>query len=107
VGVLDHGRASEITANLLHAVSESQSAFVVLDLTGVSAVDVETAEHLLKIRRAVDLLGAKCLISGLSAPVARAFTSLDVDLSDLVCFGSLHVALRCALLQMDDLPRRT
>jgi rsbT co-antagonist protein RsbR len=105
VGVLDRGRAAEITHNLLHAVSEAQSSFVVLDLTGVTSVDVETADHLLKISRAVSLLGTRCLTCGLSAASARAFTSLDVDLRDLTSFGNLHSALRHALLQMNDLPR--
>jgi PAS domain S-box-containing protein len=107
VGALDQGRASEITHSLLHSVSDTQSAFVVIDLTGVTAVDTETAEHLLKISRAVGLLGARCLICGLSAPAARAFISLDINLRDLASFGNLHSALRHALLQMNDLPRGT
>lgn len=109
VGALDQGRASEITHNLLRSASDTQSAFVVLDLTGVTAADTETADHLLRISRAVRLLGTRCLISGLSPTVVRAFTSLDVDLRDLMSFGNLHSALRHALSQlnvpMNDLPK--
>lgn len=105
IGALDRDRAAEITSNLLEAVVASRSAFVILDLTGVGEVEVETAEHLLRIHGAVRLLGARCLLSGLSASVARSFTNLGTDLRDLVSFGALHAALQHALLQMGELPR--
>jgi anti-anti-sigma regulatory factor len=104
IGALDPGRAAEITEDLLRAVAESSSAFVVLDLTGVTTTDAETADHLLRISRAVRLLGARCLLSGLSGAVAKSFTTLDIDLGQLVSFGTLQAALHHALVQMGELP---
>jgi rsbT co-antagonist protein RsbR len=106
VGAIDRDRVAEIMSDLLGAVSASRSAFVILDLTGVKDVDAATADHLLKIHGAVGLLGARCLLSGLSPLVARAFTSLDVDLGALVSFGTLEAALRQALRDMGASPGR-
>lgn len=104
IGALDRDRAAEITHNLLHAVVESRSAFAILDLTGVEDVDVETADHLIRIHGSVRMLGAQCLLSGLSAGVARCFTNLGADLRNVVSFGALHTALQHALSRMGELP---
>jgi len=94
VGALDRDRVAEMTERLLEEVVRTGSGFVVLDLTGVEDVDAGTADHLMKIHRAVGLLGARCLLSGLSASVARAFTSIGIELGELVSFGELRGALQ-------------
>lgn len=104
IGSLDRDRAAEITHNLLHAVVASRSAYAILDLTGVADVDAETADHLIRIHGSVRMLGAQCLLSGLSAGVARSFANLNADLHNVVSFGALHTALQHALLRMGELP---
>lgn len=104
IGDLDPRRVTEIMHDLLHAVVESRSSFVVLDLTGVQAVDGETADHLLRITHSVRLLGAGCLLSGISPSFARSIIALDLDLRDLVSFSTLHAALHHALMRMGELP---
>jgi anti-anti-sigma regulatory factor len=94
IGALDRARVADMTERLLEEVVRSSSDLVVLDLTGVEDVDAETADHLLKIHRAVGLLGARCLLSGLSPAVARAFTSIGLDLGGLVSFSDLRSALQ-------------
>jgi PAS domain S-box-containing protein len=104
IGELDPRRVEEIMHDLLHAVVDSRSAFVVLDLTGVNAVDGETADYLLRISRSVRLLGAGCLLSGISASFAQSILAQDLDLRDIVSFSTLHAALHHALMHMGELP---
>jgi PAS domain S-box-containing protein len=104
IGDLDPRRVDEIMHDLLHAVVDSRSAFVVLDLTGVQAVDGETAHHLIRINHTVRLLGTECLLSGISPSVAQSILAQDVDLRDLVSFSTLHAALAHALMRMGELP---
>jgi rsbT co-antagonist protein RsbR len=104
IGDLDPRRVTDIMHDLLHAVVDSRSAFVVLDLTGVQAVDGETADHLLRINHSVRLLGAGCLLSGISPSFARSILAQDLDLTDLVSFSTLHAALHHALMHMGELP---
>jgi rsbT co-antagonist protein RsbR len=103
VGGLDARRASGMMDELLGAVVDTQSTFVILDLTGVKAVDIETAEHLLRIHRAAGLLGTQCLLSGLSPDVARTLTELEIDLRDLSSFSKLQAALEYALRRSGEL----
>ncbi|MRG95036.1 STAS domain-containing protein [Polyangium spumosum] len=101
VGGLDARRASEMMGGLLESVVATQSAFVILDLTGVDDVDAETADHLVKMSRAAGMLGTSCLLSGLSPRVANALVALDVALGEIVSFGKLQAALQYALRHID------
>ncbi|UQA62918.1 STAS domain-containing protein [Polyangium aurulentum] len=103
VGSVDAARATEMMDALLQAVVDTQSEFVILDLTGVKGVDAETADHLLKMHRAANLLGTRCLLSGLSPDISRMLITLDIDLRDLVSFGKLQAALQHALGLMGEL----
>jgi rsbT co-antagonist protein RsbR len=105
VGGLDAARAAEMMDALLGAVVDTQSEFVILDLTGVKGVDAETAEHLLRIHKAAGLLGTRCLVSGLSPSIARMLITLDIDLRDIESFGKLGAALQHALGHMGELGR--
>lgn len=104
IGDLDPRRVSEIMHDLLHAVADTRSAFVVLDLTGVKAVDGETADHLLRISHSVRLLGSSCLLSGISPSFAQSILAQDLDLRELISFSTLHAALHHALMHMGELP---
>lgn len=102
VGALDSARVADMLDGLLRAVTESRSSFVIVDLTGVKRVDVQTADHLHRLTGAVALLGARCLVSGLTPSVAQRVNALGADLRDLVSFSTLEVALRHAIGRMGE-----
>jgi anti-anti-sigma factor len=104
VGEIDHGRAVEMMDRLLHAVVETRCEFIILDVTGLKSVDSLTTGHLLKMSRAARLLGAHCLVSGISPAIARSLVELGSDSGSLVSFRTLEAALRHALLRLDELP---
>jgi len=97
VGLVDEARAAQMMETLLSAVVTEAAARVILDLTGVASVDRTTADGLWAMVRAARLLGARCMISGVSPDVARTFIALDVNLGGFSMFRDLHSALREAL----------
>jgi PAS domain S-box-containing protein len=97
IGGLDAARAPLITDQLLAEIARTNARFAVLDLTGVHGVDPETAGHLVTIARAAGLLGSACLLSGISAAVARTLVEIDATLEGLRVFGELEDALRHAI----------
>jgi len=72
---------------------QTQAEFAILDLTGVHGVDVATAHSLARILKAVTLLGARGIVSGVSPSVAEALTSLEVDTRWLETCHTLRAAL--------------
>ena len=93
VGPIDDERADELTARTLEAVSTRKARYVLLDLTGVSDFSLEVANHLLRTVGAVQLLGARCLLSGVSPKIAQTLIGVGTRLSEVPAFATVQVAL--------------
>jgi rsbT co-antagonist protein RsbR len=66
---------------------------VVMDITGVGAVDSKVANHLIQTVAAARLMGSTVIITGLSAEVAQALVALGVDLGKITTTGDLQSGL--------------
>ena len=90
IGVIDSHRARQLTEQLLEGIRTHRAKAVVIDLTGVPAVDSAVANHLLQTVRAAKLLGAHAVITGISTENAQTLTRIGVDLSGLVTTSDLQ-----------------
>jgi rsbT co-antagonist protein RsbR len=97
VGTLDSARTQLVMEKLLDALVTTGSDHAVIDITGVSTVDTEVAQHLLKTVSAARLLGAQCTISGIRPQVAQTIVSLGIEFGDIATKASLADALALAL----------
>ncbi|XXX78494.1 STAS domain-containing protein [Sorangium sp. So ce134] len=97
VGAVDPGRAAAVLERLLEGVSAEQARVVILDITGVSNVDTQVADALVQTARAVRLLGAQMVLTGIRPEVAQVLVALGVDLRGIVTLGSLQSGIAFAL----------
>lgn len=97
VGVVDSARAAAVLETLLAGVVAHQASTVVLDVTGVSVVDSQVADALIRTARAVRLLGADVVLTGLQPHVAQTVVTLGIDVSELVTLRSLKDGIAYAL----------
>ncbi len=97
VGNVDSTRAQQIMETLLEGVAEHRAEVSILDITGVRVVDTQVANALLQAARAVKLLGAKVVLTGISPEIAQTLVSLGTDLSELVMRSSLQRGIAYAL----------
>ncbi|HWQ11508.1 MAG TPA: STAS domain-containing protein [Roseiflexaceae bacterium] len=97
VGEIDEGRAQVLIQRLLAGVSEEQARIVILDITGVPFVDAALAGLLLQAAAAVELLGARCLLVGISPEVAQALVMSGADLSRLRTYADLRAGVEYAM----------
>lgn len=93
LGVLDARRVTDMMDAILGEVVRRRCRHVILDVTGISSIDGDTADHVLKLVGAVELLGARGVVAGIQPRVAQAIVSIGVDLSRIVTLGSLRDAL--------------
>lgn len=100
VGQVSGARATTLMQALLHDIVQRSAHFAILDLTGVDTLDAETADHLLRIVRAAELLGARAIVSGIRPKVAQTIVELGVDLSGLTTVADLEEGLKTALRSM-------
>jgi PAS domain S-box-containing protein len=101
IGVLDSSRAQLVTETLLNAIAETESEFVILDISGVPAIDTEVAQHILRTTEAARLMGATPLISGVRPATAQTIVHMGLNLGSSLTSNSLKTALRTALQQME------
>ncbi len=97
IGVMDGRRAADMTQRLLADVARTQANFVIIDLTGVEIMDNRTANVLIKLARKVELLGARCVLTGIRPDVSETLVELDVDFTHLTTRRNLKHGLREAL----------
>ena len=81
IGRIDEERQAVISETLLAQVANEGAMYVILDVTGVSDADVAMVNALISTARAVGLLGAQTIITGVTSSVARAMVELDVQVS--------------------------
>ena len=102
IGVVDSQRAAAMMDRLLTHVVANKSRVVILDVTGVEVVDSAIADHLVRMVKAVELLGARCIVTGLRPAVAQTLVSIGVDLGSMTTLRSLRHALRKTLVEDRD-----
>ena len=93
IGMLDTQRARQLTEQLLGAIQANRARVVVLDITGVAAMDATVANHLVQTVEAARLMGASAIITGLSSKIAQTLVDLGVDLGQMRTVGDLQGGL--------------
>ncbi len=99
IGTLDSQRTQVMMENLLQKIVETGCTISILDITGVPTVDTQVANHLLKTVTAARLLGAECIISGISPAIAQTIVHLGIDLSAIRTKATLQDAMIFAMKQ--------
>lgn len=97
IGALDEARIQQVIGALLDGVAEYRARVVIVDITGVLAVDTAVASALLQAARGVRLLGAKPVLTGIRAEVAQTLVALGLDLASVVTRATLQEGLAYAL----------
>jgi rsbT co-antagonist protein RsbR len=107
IGALDTARARQLTEQLLKGIRDNRAKVVVIDITGVPSIDMTVANHMVQAVRASGLMGARVIITGLSADIAQTLVGLGVDLSMMQSVGDLQGGIEEAERQLSYAVTRT
>jgi rsbT co-antagonist protein RsbR len=97
VGEIDAERAAVLLERVLAGITEERARIVILDITGVPFVDADVAGWLLKTAAAAELLGARCVLTGISPEVAQALVTSGAELGRLVTCADMRAGVEYAL----------
>jgi rsbT co-antagonist protein RsbR len=100
IGTIDEQRAEQMLEALLAGVSTQRAETVIIDITGVRAVDTQVAAVFVRAAKAVRLLGAEVILTGIKPQIAETLVRMGVDLSGMRTLGSLQVGIAHALKKM-------
>ncbi len=96
IGVIDTHRARQLTEQLLRAIRAKRAKVVVIDITGVPAVDSKIAGHLVQTVDASKLMGATAVVTGISPEIAQTLVTLGVDIAKMNTVGDLQEGIETA-----------
>ncbi len=94
IGTLDSSRTVFVMEKLLSRIESDRAHVVVMDITGVIAIDSQVSHHLIQMMRAITLMGALAILTGIRPEIARALTSLNINLGDVVTRATLSDGLK-------------
>jgi rsbT co-antagonist protein RsbR len=100
IGSLDSSRTMIVMEKLLQRIESDCAQVVVIDVTGVMAIDSQVSHHLIQMIRATGLMGATAILTGIRPEIARALTSLNIDLSAVTTRSKLSEGLKEAFRQL-------
>jgi rsbT co-antagonist protein RsbR len=100
IGPVDTVRAQDITRTLLKSIGEYRAKIVIVDITGVSAIDTGVAQHLNRTIQAARLKGTYTIITGISDEIAETIVDLGIDWSSIETLGYLRTGLEAALRKL-------
>lgn len=96
IGMIDSNRTQLMLEALLTGIEESQSRVAILDISGIPIVDSLVARHLIRTVSAARLMGAECIITGISSRISQTMVNLGVDLTGIITRGVLADGLKLA-----------
>lgn len=101
IGTLDSSRTMLVMEALLNRIAKDHAKAVVMDLTGVKSIDSQVSHHLIQMVRAVQLMGATPIVTGIHPEIARALVSLNIDLVNVTTRASMADGLKEAFRRMN------
>lgn len=96
VGALDDTRASQMSSTMLETAGRTGAEVIIIDITGCTVMDTHVAAHLINAVHSARLLGARAIITGVSAMVAANLVTLGVELEGITTRRRLADGLRTA-----------
>jgi rsbT co-antagonist protein RsbR len=97
IGSIDRGRAQMVVEELLRGVANNRAATAIIDITGVPVVDTQVAGALVRAAQAVELLGARVLLTGIRPEVAQTLVGIGVNLGSIITRSTLQDGITFAL----------
>jgi rsbT co-antagonist protein RsbR len=94
VGVLDTARSVEMTEALMRAILDNKSRCVIIDITGIDVMDTRTADHFIRMAKALRHLGTYCFLTGIKPIIAQTIVDMGIDMSDVATRRNLRDALQ-------------
>lgn len=97
IGEFSRARAADMTGALLEVVSTRRARTVLLDLTGISLLDEESASQLERLVMGLRLLGAEGIVTGIRPQLARTLVETGTRGAQLRTYRSLSEGLRACI----------
>ena len=96
IGTLDSQRTKLFIERFLKMIVEHSSEVALIDITGVPAVDTQTAQNIIEAIISARLLGTQVVLTGVRPSIAQTLIQLGIDLEGIETRSSLEGGVKVA-----------
>ncbi|WP_100333023.1 PAS domain S-box protein [Bacillus alkalisoli] len=93
LGEINHDRAEQLVDLVPANVQEQKVSRLIIDCSGIYKIDNLVIDSLFKINSVLNLLGVKCIITGIRPQLALEAVKQDINLKNLLTFSTVKDAL--------------
>jgi rsbT co-antagonist protein RsbR len=97
VGHLDSQRMERLADRVLETIHMQRVKLILIDITGVPVFDTAVAQRLASLTKAVQLIGANVILTGIRVETALTITSLGITFDSIQTFGRLQQGIEQVL----------
>jgi anti-anti-sigma regulatory factor/predicted transport protein len=97
IGTMTSKRANDAMHTILREIVDKNARVAIIDITGVPIIDTMVADYLIKTVKAIKILGAEPIITGVSPQVASTLVTLQIDIGDFTTKSKLSEGFKYAL----------
>jgi len=90
IGTIDEQRVEQVVAQLLNGIRAHRAKVVVVDVTGVAAVDAAIVRRLVDLVEASRLMGARIIFTGMGKGFSEAILSAGTRVDAMTSVGDLQ-----------------
>lgn len=94
IGHIDALRGQQITETVLDKLHASRAHTIIIDVQGVTTIDTSVAKLLDQLIQAIQLLGSRVMLTGISAQMAATVTQLGITFRNVALYPSVSYALQ-------------
>lgn len=94
IGDIDRYRAKYLMEQVVPKIATMDIDHVIVDFSGMFAIDEEIAAHLLQLGKMLELMGIHILTTGLRPDLAQTVVNSGIDFSDIDTFANVKRALK-------------
>lgn len=94
IGHIDALRGKQITETILQTLHAARAHTIIIDVQGVSTIDTSVAQQLDQLIQAIQLLGSRVVLTGISAQMAATVTQLGINFRNVALYPSVSSALQ-------------
>jgi rsbT co-antagonist protein RsbR len=93
IGSIDADRTEHLMNNLLPKIPSMDIENLIMDFSGIVAIDTEIASHIFNVYRVLGLLGINVIVTGLRPELAISAVSEGIDFSSIRTFANVKQAI--------------
>jgi rsbT co-antagonist protein RsbR len=93
IGSMDADRTEHLMNSVLPKIPELKIERLIIDFSGIVAIDSEVASHIFNVYRVLGLLGIDVLVTGLRPELAISAVSEGIDFTSIKTFANVKQAI--------------